>query len=98
MCLVQKTENVLKPHQQSLICVAIREESHIEQILLFGLLRSYHHLGDKVDDGAGGLFGVVFGKQVTDVLCAASAFPCDEAKDPVTHKQTAKIIKTWVYT
>lgn len=65
--------------------------------LLFGLVRSYHHLGDKVDDGAGGLFRVVFGKQVTDILCAASAFPCDEAKDPVKHKQTAAIMNTFVY-
>lgn len=52
---------------------------------LFGLLRAYHHLGDKVDNGAGGLLGVVFGEQVTHILCAASAFPRNKAKDPVKH-------------
>ncbi len=63
---------------------AVQQESLL-MIFLFGLRRADHHLRDKVDNSAGGLLGVLFGKQVTHILCAAPAFPRNEAKDPVTH-------------
>lgn len=63
---------------------AVQQESLL-MIFLFGLLRADHHLRDKVDNSTGGLLGVVFGKQVTHILCAAPAFPRNEAKDPVLH-------------
>lgn len=41
-----------------------------------------HNFGHKVDDGAGRLLGVVFGKEMTLVFCLALRFPGDKPKDP----------------
>ena len=58
------------------VCVCVRAT------WLLGLLRADHDFGDKVDDGAGGLLGVVLCKQVTHVLYARAALTRHEAKDP----------------
>lgn len=47
------------------------------------LLRADHDFGDEVDDGAGGLLGVMFSKQVTHVVHAAARLAGYEAKNPV---------------
>lgn len=46
------------------------------------LLRADHDLGDEVDDGAGGLLGVVFSKQVAHVVHAAARLPGYETENP----------------
>lgn len=48
---------------------------------LLGLLGANHHLGDEVDNGAGGLLGVVLGKQVAHVVLPAARLPRHKAKD-----------------
>ena len=50
--------------------------------VLLVLLGANHDLGDKVNDGTGGLFRVVLGEQVADVLRHAARLPRHETEDP----------------
>lgn len=49
----------------------------------------FHHFGDKADDGGGGLIYVQLSKQVADIVCCASLFPCNESKKPGIKKNTS---------
>lgn len=51
------------------------------------LLWANHDFGDKIDDGAGGLLGVVLRKQMAHVLRAAAGFPRHKSKDPAMEGQ-----------
>lgn len=46
------------------------------------LLWAKHHLGDKADDGGGGLIRVHLGEKVTDVVRCASLFAGHKSKKP----------------
>lgn len=60
--------------QQALVSLWTPRSSH--------LLRADHDFGDEVDDGAGGLLGVVLREHVTHVLQTAARFPRHKPEDP----------------
>lgn len=49
-----------------------------------------HHFGDEAGDGGGGLIWVQLSKQVADIVCCASLFPCDESKKPGGIKENTR--------
>ncbi len=56
---------------------------------LLTLVRADHHLGNKVDDGARWLLGVMLCKQVTDIVHGSASFSRHKAKDPAEVEQSA---------
>lgn len=56
-----------------------------------------HHFGDEAGDGGGGLIWVQLSKQVADIVCCASLFPCDESKKPGRMEEKYPAVRMHLY-